>query len=220
MINIVVADDHEIVREGLVQILSKDPYINVVGQANDGMEAVKKCRRLKPQVLVMDISMPTLNGIEAAKQIITSHQNTSITKIILLSMHTDNDTIMRAMDAGISGYLLKTGPAKELIEAIKTVAKGHSYLTPEISTKVMNLFQKNRTTPTSPALDNLTPKERHVLQLIAEGHSSKEIAFLLHVSFHTVKTHRNHIMEKLELHNVAELTRFAVENKLTQPNHH
>ncbi|MCP5045655.1 MAG: response regulator transcription factor [bacterium] len=210
LLRVLIADDHEIVREGLVQILTKNGGITVVGQAKNGLEAVKKCEALSPDIIIMDVGMPILNGIEAAAQITAKKPDI---RIIILSMHADDTTVMRALKSGVSGFVLKTGDSKELLEAIRTAGKRQSYLSPEVSATVLKSIQspntrKNRT------LELLTKKEKHVLQLIAEGNSTKEIASMLQVSFHTVKTHRNHIMEKLAMHSVAELTRYAVDNKI------
>jgi len=211
MINIIIADDHEIIREGLAQILDKSHNIKVVGLAKDGMEAVDMCSKLNPDIIIMDIGMPVLNGIDASRQIIMENKRT---KIIILSMYADDNTVMRALESGVSGFLLKNGPGKELIEAIYAVDNRKSYLTPEVSSKMLENFQ-NKNTRQRNKLETLTQKEKHVLQLIAEGYTTKEIANLLKISFHTAKTHRNHIMEKLDLHNVADLTRYALANNLT-----
>lgn len=210
MIDVIIADDHEIVREGLAQILGKSHNIKVVGQAKDGMEAVKMCNKLKPDIVIMDIGMPVLNGIEATKEIITKNR---YTKVIMLSMYTDDDTVIRALESGVSGFLSKNGASKELIEAMHAVTNGKSYLSPEVSTKVLEKIQRKKINKTD-KLATLTKRERHMLQLIAEGYSTKEVANLLKISFHTAKTHRNHIMEKLNLHNVAALTQYALAKKL------
>lgn len=210
MIDVIVADDHEIIREGLAQILGKSHNIKVVGQAKDGMEAVKMCDKLKPDIVIMDIAMPVLNGIEATKEIITKNK---YTKVIMLSMYTDDDTVIRALESGVSGFLSKKGASKELIEAMHAVTNGKSYLSPEVSTKVLENIQRKKIKKTD-KLATLTKRERHMLQLIAEGYSTKEVATLLKISFHTAKTHRNHVMEKLDLHNVAALTQYALAKKL------
>lgn len=218
--NIIVADDHEIIRDGIVRILSRTNDYKVVGYARDGMEAVKLCEQLNPHIVIMDIGMPILNGIEATEQIL-SH-NPSI-KIIVLSAYEDESTITRALKTNISGFILKSGASEELIRALNACVKGHSYLSPKVSAHMMKALKSQSTSNNTnkkqikskiDTLTQLTRKEKHILQLIAEGMSSKEIANLLDISFHTVKTHRNHIMEKLELHNVSELTRYALVNNL------
>lgn len=215
MINIIVADDHMIIREGLVELLSRDISIKVVGQARDGMEAVELCTKLKPDMIIMDIGMPLLNGIDATKLI---RKRSKDTKIIILSMYNDNDTILRATESGISGFILKTGTSKELINAIYTISNKKMYFSPKISVKTIEKIQTKLSLHKSNMLDNLTMKEKHILQLIAEGHSTKKIANLLKVSFHTVKSHRNHLMEKLNLHNIANLTHYAFENRIITRN--
>ena len=211
MTGVLIADDHDIVREGLAFIISsKYPYIKVIGQARDGLEAVKMCEKLRPALVIMDIGMPKLNGIDAAKQILKKNNDI---KVIILSMFDDDTSVMRALEAGVSGYVLKSESCMEIIDAVHAVTKGKSYLSPVISSQVVKHFQIRNARDKS-QLDILTKKEIHVLQLIAEGYSSKEIANLLNVSFHTVKTHRNHLMEKLELHSVADLTRYALAHNL------
>ena len=210
---VVVVDDHKLLRHGLIRLLKDYPDFEVVGQADDGMEAVKICERTKPDVVVMDVSMPTLNGIEAATQI---KSNDPDIKIIVCSVHDDRNVVAQVLNMGISGYVLKTAAADDLIEALYVVTKNKTYLSPDISSIALNLIQSPREVSSrEQSMNLLTRKERHILQLVAEGKSSKEIANILGISFHTVKTHRYNIMEKLELHSVADLTRFAIANKLT-----
>ncbi len=209
MIRVIIADDHNIVREGLVQILEKGRNIKVIGQAKDGLEAAKLCNKLRPEVIIMDIGMPVLNGIEATRQILAKNK---YTRVIILSMYTDDDIVLRALDAGVAGFVQKSGVGRELIEAVHAVASRKSYLTPEISLKVLEHLHREKTEKDK--TDTLTKRERHILQLIAEGRTTKEIATLLNISFHTAKAHRNNIMKKLDLHSVAGLTRYAIENKL------
>lgn len=213
--SILIADDHEIVRDGLAQILNKNSDIKVIGQARDGMEAVKLCDKLKPDIVIMDIGMPILNGIEAAKRIIAKDK---YIKVIILSMYCDDTSVMRAVESGVSGFVTKKGASKELIEAIHAVAAKKSYMSPEVSSQIFENIRYHRDTKKKNKLDVLTKAERHILQLIAEGYTTKEIANMLEISFHTAKTHRNHIMEKLDLHTVADLTRYALENKITLDN--
>lgn len=210
--SVLIADDHEIIRDGLAQILNKDPYIKVIGNAKDGMEAIKMCDKLKPDIIIMDIGMPILNGIDATKRIVAKNK---YTKVIILSMYCDDSTVMRAMQSGVSGFVSKKGASKELIDAIHVVADRKSYMSPEVSSQILESIRYYKDTKKRNKLDSLTKKERHILQLIAEGYSTKEIAKLLEISFHTAKTHRNHIMEKLNLHCTADLTRYALANKLT-----
>lgn len=212
MTRVLIADDHDIVHRGLTFMLTTKAFnVKVIGHAKDGMEAVKMCDALKPDIIVMDIGMPKLNGIEAAKQILKKN---SYTRVIMLSMYDDDDTVMRALETGVSGYVLKNEIAKEIIEAVQAVANRGSYLSPGVSSKVLKSMKSKKDKRKS-KFDTLTKKERHVLQLIAEGYSTKEIANLLEVSFHTAKTHRNHIMKKLEMHSTADLTRYALGKNLT-----
>jgi DNA-binding NarL/FixJ family response regulator len=210
MARVLIVDDHEIVREGLALMLAQNPGIKIVGQAKDGMEAVALCERLKPDIVVMDIAMPLLNGIDAAGQITEKFSHIDV---IVMSMYDDDATVMRALKAGISGFVLKSGSVNELVQAIYSVKRNKSYFSPKISAAA-SIFARKNNKSRRRGLDLLTMKEKHILQLIAEGYSSKEIATLLNVSFHTVKTHRNNIMEKLDLRNAAALTRYALQNRL------
>ncbi len=207
-IGVLLADDHRIIRQGLRSLLEKQPDMEVVAEAENGRTAVQLARRLSPDVVVMDIAMPDLNGIEATQQIIAEAPGV---KIVALSMHSDKRFVARMLKAGASGYLLKDCAFEELARAIRTVAVNQIYLSPGIAGVVVEDFVRH----VSETDSSLTPREREVLQLLAEGSSTKEIAARLQVSVKTVETHRRHIMEKLDIHTIAELTKYAIRQGLT-----
>jgi two-component system, NarL family, response regulator NreC len=209
---ILLADDHKIIRDGLRALIEKEPNMEVVAEACDGRTTVKKAKELTPHIIVIDISMPDLNGIEATRQIIS---NTPNSKIIALSMHSDRRFVMNMLEAGAAGYLLKDSAFEELSMAIKTVLSGKTYLSPAIAGVVVDDAMRHSTQKGSQTRVELTAREREVLQLLAEGHTTKRIASQLNVSVKTVETHRRQIMEKLDIHSVAELTKYAVREGLT-----
>ncbi len=209
---IVVADDHEIVREGLCSLLDGQADFEVVGRARGGRTTVQMARDLRPSVVVMDIAMPLLNGIEATRQIA---EDCPDVKVIALSMHSDRRYVARMLQAGASGYLLKDSAIEELVRAIRAVIAGHTYLSPSVAGSVVDDYVNQLTAASADSLAGLTDREREVLQLMAEGVATKQIASRLHVSVKTVETHRQHIMSKLDIHSVAELTKFAVREGLT-----
>lgn len=209
---IVVADDHEIVREGLCSLLDGQADFEVVGRARGGRTTVQMARDLRPSVVVMDIAMPDLNGIEATRQIA---EDCPDVKVIALSMHSDRRYVARMLQAGASGYLLKDSAIEELVRAIRAVIAGHTYLSPSVAGSVVDDYVNQLTAASADSLAGLTDREREVLQLMAEGVATKQIASRLHVSVKTVETHRQHIMSKLDIHSVAELTKFAVREGLT-----
>ncbi len=211
-IRVVLADDHKIMREGLCSLLRNDPRIEIVGVAEDGRSAVQLVREQKPDVVVMDVAMPDLNGIDAARKI---KADLPEVRILALSMHSDKRYVSSMLQAGASGYLLKDCAFKELVQAIHTVARRQVYLSPSIASLVTDDYVRQlMTKDTSPAA-LLSPKEREVLQLMAEGHSTKQIAATLNLSVKTIETHRQQVMDKLDLHSVAELTKFAIREGLT-----
>ena len=212
-IRVLIADDHKIMLAGLRSLLEKQTDFEVVGEAENGRKAVQMAQEKTPDVVVMDVSMPDLNGIEATKQIIESLPDT---RVIALSMHSDKRFVMGMLRAGASGYLLKDCASQELANAIAQVAGGKKYLSPEITGVVIDDFllggsSEEVTTAASP----LSPREREVLQLIAEGWSTKQIASHLYVSIKTIETHRRQIMRKLDLHAIADLTKYAIREGLT-----
>ena len=209
---ILLADDHKIIRDGLCSLIEKQPGIEVVAEAENGRAAVKLARRLKPDVIIMDLNMPDLNGIDAARQIIAELPDT---KIIVLSMHADRQFVVGALQAGASGYLLKDCAFEELARALQTVLKRQTYLSPGIAGTVVKDYLEQLCTIESAIEAALTPREREVLQLIAEGRSTKETADRLNVSIKTIESHRRNIMEKLNIHSTAELTKYAIRKGLT-----
>jgi RNA polymerase sigma factor (sigma-70 family) len=207
-IRVLLADDHKLIRGGLRLLLEQQPDLAVVGEANDGREAVSLAKSLRPEVVVMDIGMPSLNGIEAALQITQAHAEISV---VMLSMHSDESYVLRALKSGARGYLLKDSAESDLIRAVHAVAEGKSFFSPAVSKVLLDDYvRKLKRTGAEDAYDLLTPREREILQLIAEGKSNKEIANLLNLSVYTVETHRSNIMEKLNLRGVPELILFAV----------
>jgi len=207
-IRIVLADDHKLMRSGLRVLLEQQPDLTVMGEASDGREAVALVASQRPDVLVMDIGMPSLNGIEAAAQITQSNPEAAI---VMLSMHSDESYVLRALKAGAKGYLLKDSAEADLIRAVRAVAEGKSFFSPAVSRVLLDDYvRKLNRSGTEDPYELLTPREREVLQLVAEGKSSKEVAQLRNLSVYTVETHRSNIMEKLNLHGVPELILYAV----------
>jgi DNA-binding NarL/FixJ family response regulator len=211
-VRIILAEDHRITREGLVNLLEERSDMQVVGEAENGREAVRLARELSPDLVIMDVTMPDLNGIDATR-IITSGSNN--TKVIALSMYSDKQFVQGMIQAGASGYLLKDCAFEELVSAIQAVIQGDTYLSPGIAGIVVQDYLNKLTTDRSSADTVLTNREREVLQLIAEGNSTKEIAASLTVSVKTVETHRRQIMEKLGIFSIAELTKYAIREGLT-----
>ncbi len=213
MTTIVIADDHELVRESIASLLREVPSFNIVSQCTNGRQLVKLVDRFRPNVAVVDISMPELNGIDAARQI---RKISPSTRIIALSVYTDEAYIRDMINAGISGYVVKCGAAKDLIEAINTGSRGKIYFSREIADTAERIQNKNGKYKKGSSLIKRppTPREREVLQLIGEGYSSLEIASKLYISETTVKSHRNNLMDKLNVRDVAGLTRQAIRLKL------
>ncbi len=209
---IILADDHRIVRDGLKPLLDRQPDMEVVALANNGREAVKLTQELKPDVVLMDISMPDLNGIEATLQIVSQCPEV---KIIALSMNYDREYVTKMLEAGASGYLTKDCSLEELVAAIRIVIAGKKYLSPEIASIVIEESLNHSSTTGSSASSGLTRREREVLQLLAEGRKVKEIAGTLFVSIKTVHAHRKNIMEKLNIQGLAGLTKYAIKEGLT-----
>lgn len=210
MLTIVLADDHEVVRQGFRSILEQAGF-QVVGEASDGHEAVNLVRKLQPQLAILDLGMPVLNGIDAAYEI--GKSSGGRTRIILLTMYSEQAYVMAALAAGVHGYVLKQKAASSLIEAIHEVTAGNTYLSPDISRSVVDAI----TTDSMPGADPLSPRERQVLQLVAEGMSTKAIADLLAVSVKTAESHRTRIMQKLEIHDTAGLVLYAIRKGIIQP---
>jgi two-component system response regulator NreC len=210
LITILLADDHTVVRQGMIKLLEGEENLKVIGEAKDGREAVTKVEQLKPDVVLMDISMPLLNGIEATRQI---KRISPQTKVIILSMHSHDRFIGELLTLGASGYLVKDSTGADIIKAINAAMKGDTYLSPSISRMVIENYVSLKKVKSSreELYSKLSNREREVFQMIAEGRSTKEISQILFVSISTVKTHRSHIMDKLQLGNLSQLIQFAIE---------
>lgn len=212
-IKILIADDHQIVRQGLRTLLEKEPDLEVVGEAEDGRATVRLVRETLPQVVIMDVAMPDLNGIEATRQIVNAFPEV---KVIALSMYADRRFVVNMLKAGASGYLLKDCAFEELIRAIRLVMAHKTYLSPGVTDIVVKDYMQGTAGAAKYSVFAvLTPREREVLQLMAEGKTTSQIASSLHVSVKTVETHRQQIMHKLNMHSVAELTKYAIREGLT-----
>jgi DNA-binding NarL/FixJ family response regulator len=207
-IRVLVADDHAILRQGLRAILEAEADFDVVGEAADGREAVRKARLLAPDVVVMDVSMPRMNGLEATGRIV---EECPTIRVVALTMHSIEEYVYSLLKAGAKGYVLKESVSSDLVEAIRVVVRGGTYLHPSISSRGGHGFlERQGSGGRKGVLDILTAREREILQLIAEGNTNKEIAALLVLSVKTIDNHRTRIMDKLEIHNVAGLTRYAI----------
>lgn len=213
-LRVLVADDHEVVRKGLRTILEEQPGWEVSGEASDGREAVDKVRMLKPDITVVDVGMPGLNGLEATRQML---KNDPETKVLILTMHESDPLIREVLDAGARGYLLKSDAGKDLVSAVEAIRRNKTYFTARVAQMVLDgyLDKKPRA-----AVDNdvpasrLTPRQREIVQLLAEGKSSKEVAVALNLSVKTAETHRANIMRRLNCHSVSELVRYAIRNNI------
>jgi DNA-binding NarL/FixJ family response regulator len=212
MARILLADDHQLLIDGLRPLLEKQRSIEAVEVAKNGLEAVEKAAEVRPEIVLMDISMPGLNGIDAARRILRDLPDT---RIIMLSMHADRRFVQESLRAGVRGYILKESAAAEVVEAVRQVLRGELYFSAPVQDQALNeyigMLRQGQGVPSSP----LTPREREVLQLISEGRSTKEAAEVLSVSVKTIETHRKQIMDKLDLHSIAELTKYAIREGLT-----
>lgn len=207
-IRILLADDHVVMRRGLRLLLESQPGFVVVGEASDGRQAVQQAETLQPDVVVMDIAMPNLGGIEAAERITAQLPGT---RIVILSMHSDESYVLRSLKSGVKGYLLKDSAEGDLVEAIKAVHLGKAFFSPEISRMLVeDYLRESRNRRVEDSYELLTPREREILQMLAEGKSNKDIASALHLSLYTVETHRRNLQEKLNLHSFPELVLYAV----------
>lgn len=211
-VRILVVDDHTIVRQGLKALLEAQPGFQVIGEADNGREAVKKAQELSPDVVIMDIAMPILNGLEATRQI---KRVLPDTKVIALTMYNDEEYVFQILKSGASGYLIKETAAIELINAIRSIKMGNPFFSPAISRKIMESYLREDTEKKPKGeSDKLTNREKEVLQLIAEGYTNNEIGNLMNISVKTVETHRAHIMSKLDIHDVAGLIKYAIKKGL------
>lgn len=211
-IKILLVDDHTILREGLRALIEKDPLTVVTGQAGDGAEAVRLASELLPDLVIMDLTMPVMNGIDATRAITGKHPGI---KVLALSMEVDRAFVVEAIKAGATGYLLKDSAFAEISGAIRTVAKGETYLPPKITTLLVKEFLQRIPEEISPVYDTLTTREREIIKLVADGKNTKEISFILGNSTKTVENQRNAIMQKLNLFSIAELTKYAVRSGLS-----
>jgi len=211
-VRILLVDDHQLMREGLKVLLENEPDFEVVGEARDGRTALGLVKSLAPHVVVMDVGMPELNGVEATHRITTQYGNV---KVIALSAYADQRNVLHMLDAGASGYVLKIGAHDELLRAVRAASVGQTFLSPEIAGMVVSQSTHPRSGNEPSAYSTLGAREREVLQLVAEGKLSKETAKEMHISIKTVETHRRNIAEKLGLHGTAELTKYAIREGLT-----
>ena len=211
-VKVLIVDDHEIMREGMSALLRKYSQFEVVGQATDGRQALEMASQLKPDVIIMDVGMPNLNGIDATKKLLSLYPDL---KIMALSAHSDGSIVAKMIKAGASGYMLKESAFDELIEGLNTLLDGRTFLCNKISKVVFSDYVGMVTNPNAKRSDNLSSREREVLQLVAEGHTTKEIAEDLKLSTKTIDSHREHIMEKLGIRNIAGLTKYAIREGLT-----
>ncbi len=213
-LRLLVADDHALVRAGMLALLSELPGVTVVAETGDGREALRLIRERRPDIALLDISMPGMNGLEVAARVAQEHP---ATRVIIVSMHADDESVRRALVNGAAGYLLKNSDRSELELALNAVARGDTWLSPSLTNRVVAAYaQGARAAPDGP-FEVLTPRQREVLQLVAEGHSNKEIASRLQVALKTVETHRTELMERLGIHGVAGLVRYAIQVGLVQP---
>ncbi|KAF0216926.1 MAG: LuxR family transcriptional [Geobacteraceae bacterium] len=211
-IKVLLAEDHKLVREGLRALLEKEPSMDVVAEADNGREAIQLTRQLHPDVVVMDLTMPDMNGIEATRRIVAGIPEV---RVLALSMHSDKRFVQEAINAGAKGYLLKDVASEELLAAVRTVAAGKIYLCSKIAGVIVEEYKRWSTEELSLPSVHLSSREREVLQLLAEGKSTKDTAFTLGVSVKTVETHRQQVMKKLKVSSVAELTKYAIREGLT-----
>jgi two-component system, NarL family, response regulator NreC len=211
-VKLIIADDHKMIRDGLCSLLEKHPNFEVIAEVENGKEAVEVTKQLNPDVVIMDVTMPGLNGIEATRKIIEYNPDV---KVIGLSMHSDPEFVSGLLSAGASGYLLKESAFGELVQAINAVVRNKCYICPEVASVVIKGFKGHRISQEHEETSILTEREREILQLIAEGYSSKEIAAELNLSVKTVSSHRQNIMDKLHCHDVVKLTKYAIRKGFT-----
>ena len=213
-IRIVLVDDHALVRQGFRRILEDDPELQIVGEAGNGLDAVALVKKTDPDVVVMDMAMPEMNGLHATMELVKQRPGT---KVLILSMYSDEQYVRNALDAGARGYILKNAIENDLVRAVKAVAAGDQYLSPELSTLLIRAIKTGAFEHSSDPYDKLTQREKQVLQLIAHGKSNKEIAVMLDLSVNTVAVHRANLMSALGVHKTAELVLFAVKKGLVLP---
>ncbi len=212
-IRVLLADDHTILREGIRSLLEDEPDMQVIGEAEDGMQAVKLTGQLEPDVVIMDIAMPLLNGLEATRQIRRNYPNV---KVLILTMHENEEYIRQVLASGAMGYILKDAAARELLDAIRAVQRGEAILSPAVTRLVIEDYLRWGELQPQNDASILSPREREVLQLIAEGYTNKQIAEILSISIKTVQAHRANIMSKLDLHDRGELIKYAIQKKIIE----
>jgi len=210
---ILVADDHEIVRQGLCTLLRQQPDWEVCGEAGDGRDAVAKVLSLRPDAVILDVAMPNLNGLEATRQILKANPKI---KILILTLHDSDQLVQEVLNAGARGFMLKTDAARDLVAAMEALRRDKVFFTPRVAAMVLDgyLRRESGSEPELPARSRLTPREREIVQLLAEGKSSKEVAVALGLSVKTAETHRSNIMRKLELHSISDLVLYAIRNNI------
>jgi DNA-binding NarL/FixJ family response regulator len=213
-IRIVLVDDHALVRQGFRRILEDEPDLSVIGEAGSGLEAIETVKTLQPDVVVMDMSMPEMNGLHAAREILKQRP---ATRILILSMYSDEQYVRNALDAGVHGYILKGALDTDMIRAVRAVAAGQQYLSPDLASVLIRALQSKTGATEEDPYERLTQREKQVLQLIATGKSNKEIAVLLDLSVNTVAVHRANLMNTLQIHKAAELVLYAVKRGLVIP---
>ncbi len=213
VLRIMVADDHEVVRKGLVALLQAQPEWQVCGEAGDGREAVEKAIQLKSDILILDIGMPSLNGLEATRQILKTIPNA---RVLILTLHDSDQVVREVLNAGARGFLLKSDAARDLVAAVDALRHDKTYFTSKVAAMVLEGYLKGGTAGAAitPGRNRLTPREREIVQLLAEGKSTKEVAVALGLSVKTAETHRSNIMRKLQLHSVSDLVLYAVRNNI------
>jgi DNA-binding NarL/FixJ family response regulator len=215
-LRIVLADDHAVVRQGFRSLLEEQPGWKVVAETATGKDAVAKVRELKPDVAILDISMPSINGLEAARQIV---QSGSKTRILILTVHDSDAMIKEMLDAGVKGYVLKSDAARDLVVAVEALQHNKTFFTSKVAEMVLDGYLKKVKNPTEtePAASRITPRQREILKLLAEGKTSKEVAVALGMAVKTVETHRSNIMKRLNCHSLGELVRYALRNQIINP---
>lgn len=213
-IRVLICDDHTILREGIALLLNSQYDMEVIGEASDGRDAIEKARTLKPDVILMDIAMPSLNGLEATKQI---HRNDPNAHVLVLTMYESDEYVAQMLEAGAMGYVLKKVAGSELVYAIRAVHQGEAFLYPSITKRLVeDYLRRVETGQDHITLENLTDREREILQLIAEGHSSKQIGDMLNISLRTVQNHRAHLMQKLGIHDRGDLIKYAIQKGIIE----
>jgi DNA-binding NarL/FixJ family response regulator len=212
-LRLLLADDHEIVRKGLRSVLEAQKDCEVVGEAGDGRQTVALVKELNPDIVILDISMPLLNGLEATRQILKMRPQT---KVLILTMHESDPLIRDVLDAGARGYILKTDAGRDLIAAVESLRRNKTFFTSRVSQMILDGFLKGDARPSENGGIRLTPRQREIVQLLAEGKSSKEVAVALDLSVKTAETHRANIMRKLDCHSVSEVVRYAIRNRIIE----